>query len=153
MFRRSFIGSWFGAVAGLFAVRETPAASAPHFDVTSLDDTAVRSALGKPVVFLEYPHALSEAGRQCIRDEWARATDGSHDLIILDSGATLANQQAWRPQTLDIECGNISIHSPNPIGKGTKLLIDGVEPKHVRRIVVEITPHDPIKVHVEHNPR
>lgn len=153
MFRRSFMGSWFGALAGLFAVREAPAVRAPHIDITSLDDTAVRSALGKPVVFMECPKALSEAGRQCMRDEWARATDGSHDLIIIDSGAKLANQQVWRPQTLDIECGNISIHSPNPIGKGTKLLIDGVEPKFVRKIVVEITPQDAIKVHVEHNPR
>lgn len=144
------MGSWFGVLAGLFAVREKPAGAAiPVVDVTSLQDVALRSATGKPIIFIESPEKMADEVRDRLRQKFSELTGDKYEVVVMSDGVRLANQQAWRPQNLDIECGSISIQSQGGTGKGTKLLIDGVEPKHVRRITVDITPHDPVAVNVE----
>lgn len=109
MIRRSFLSTWLGAIAGLFAARTSTAC---EIDVTSLADTSVQTQLS--------------------------------------NGAPVFQETTYAPATLNVQCGNITITNATGIGRGTVLLIDGVEARRVRKIVLTIAVYDAVVVTVEH---
>lgn len=68
----------------------------------------------------------------------------------LSNGSPVFQKTAYTPATLNVKCGNITITNTTGIGRGTVLLIDGVEPRKVRRIVLTIAVDSAVVVAVEH---
>lgn len=103
------------------------------------------------VIFLESPCQLSEAQVSGVRKMWHDVFGKSRTAIILEDGLQLANQQEWRPATLDIQCGNITITNDGASrrGRGTVIKVDGVEMPNVRRISLDLTCDAPLAVKIE----
>ena len=110
--------------------------------------TEVESETNKPIVFLECQKNLSQDALAALRADLQAMSD-DYQFVLLGDGVKLATQQAWKPANLDIECGTISIRNNTGVGKGTVLLIDGVEQKKVRAIDISIRVNEPIAVKVE----
>lgn len=126
-------------------------------DLTSLDSGRAPFNLElpmpphrKPVVFVECSRGLSQEVMECITATWKQRYGDRYDLCLLDSNLKLANQQSWRPEQIDIQCGQISIRSgTGGTIKGSTVTVDGQEMKNVRRIAFELTPHNVPLVNIE----
>lgn len=103
----------------------------------------------KPVVFLECPTAYSGKVLERIRNEFENRLGSRYQLVILYDGLKLANQQSWKPDRIDVECGQITIKSGPETGHGSTVTVDGQQMQHVRRIAFELTPNNVPLVNIE----
>ena len=96
----------------------------------------------KPILFFEAACCLSADGMEQLRTELSTCLEDRYKCIVLNDGLKLVNQQEFRPQALSVNVGNIQITGDvtSTSTRGT-VVIDGVEMKHVRRVVVELA-HD-----------
>ena len=96
----------------------------------------------KPVLFFEADRYVSEESLERIRNEIRTGLSDHYTCIVLHDGLRLVNQQEFRPKTIHVAVGDIQItgDATSTSTRGT-VVIDGVEMKHVRRVVVELA-HD-----------
>lgn len=70
---------------------------------------------------------MSPEIRKVIRRDVEEMFEGRFEVAILGPGMKLANQQEWKPERIDIECGSLEIRSISHTQ--TSVLIDGQEIK------------------------
>lgn len=109
------------------------------------------AAFDRPAAFIEAPCRMSKEDAAAFQREWKKALGDRYRPICLHDGFRIANQQAWRPESIDIQCGNISIVADQRCNG--MVTIDGQELMRVRRISVELVVNERPKVQIEFVPQ